>query len=557
MLEGFDPKSIQDVESARRCIVMLLNLVEELKAANEELRAEVARLRDEIARLKGTPGKPQIKPNTERRMARDHSSEKERKKPETWHKRSKIDQVKIDREQVLEVDPATLPVDVEFKGYEEVVVQDVILRTDNILFRKEKYYSARAQKTYLAPLPPGYEGEFGPGLKALVMVWHWGANVTEPKILDLLGNVGIRISPGQLSNLLIKAQERFHGEKAAVYAAGLRSSPWQHIDDTATREKGQNQRSHVVGNPLYTAYFTTATKDRLAVLDVLCNFRERQYRLNAEAFGFLKIFGVSGRVVSRLRELPQEQDLSAAEFLQWLGEQLPKLGPQPRSRILESAAVAAYHAQLEWPVVELLVGDDAPQWKCLTAELALCWIHEGRHYKKLIPYVAHHAQRLESFLGQYWAYYRQLLDYREQAKGYLSLPTPGAKVGLSNEFDELFATVTGYAALDERIAKTRAKKESLLMVLKHPEIPLHNNESELGARRIVRQRDVSFGTRSAEGTRARDTFLTLVATAKKLGVSFYHYVYDRVSRAYQMPSLADLIRERAKELNLGASWQPP
>jgi hypothetical protein len=52
--------------------------------------------------------------------------------------------------------------------------------------------------------------------------------------------------------------------------------------------------------------------------------------------------------------------------------------------------VAAYHAQLEFPVIQLLVCDDAPQFNWLTAELALCWVHEGRHYKKLAPCVPHH-----------------------------------------------------------------------------------------------------------------------------------------------------------------------
>lgn len=53
-------------------------------------------------------------------------------------------------------------------GSEEVIVQDVKLDTDNVLFRKEKYYSPSEGKTYLASLPLGYEGQFGPGLKALV-----------------------------------------------------------------------------------------------------------------------------------------------------------------------------------------------------------------------------------------------------------------------------------------------------------------------------------------------------------------------------------------------------
>jgi hypothetical protein len=125
---------------------------------------------------------------------------------------------------------------------------------------------------------------------------------------------------------------------------------------------------------------------------------------------------------------------------------------------------------------------------------------------------------------------------------------------LSDTFDCLFSTVTGYDALDARIAKTEAKKSHLLMVLRHPEIPLHNNAAELAARQRVRKRAVSFGPRSEKGIKAWDTFHTLCSTAKKLGVSIYRYIHDRVSEANQMLSLAELIAQRAAQLNLGSSW---
>jgi hypothetical protein len=116
---------------------------------------------------------------------------------------------------------------------------------------------------------------------------------------------------------------------------------------------------------------------------------------------------------------------------------------------------------------------------------------------------------------------------------------------------------TDYYELNDRIEKTRAKKSALLMVLEHPEIPLHNNPAELGARQRVRKRDVSFGPRGREGTRAWDTFQTLAATATKLGVSFYAYVHDRISKRYRMPGLDTVIAARAKDLNLRASWAGP
>src|SRR5437899_12594334 len=95
--------------------------------------------------------------------------------------------------------------------------------------------------------------------------------MSEPKVAELLRNVGIVISAGQVSNLLIKDHAVFHAEKAALYQTGLASSPWQHVDDTSTRVNGKNGYCHIVCNPLYTDYFTTAKKDRLTVIDALTN----------------------------------------------------------------------------------------------------------------------------------------------------------------------------------------------------------------------------------------------------------------------------------------------
>jgi len=174
----------------------------------------------------------------------------------------------------------------------------------------------------------------------------------------------------------------------------------------------------------------------------------------------------------------------------------------------------------------------------VTEEQALCWVHEGRHYKKMTPFVDYHQQLLADFQTKFWRFYRQLQQYRAG-------PTQTLAAALSAEFDPLFSTVTGYEALDKRIAQTKAKKDKLLLVLRHPEIPLHNNPAELGARRRVRKRDISFGPRTDDGVAAWDTFMTVAATAKKLGVSFFAYVYDRIAGVKALPSLADMIKQRS------------
>src|SRR5207249_5894379 len=108
-------------------------------------------------------------------------------------------------------------------------------------------------------------------------------------------------------------------------------------------------------------------------------------------------------------------------------------------------------------------------------KLALCWVHDGRHYQSLTPCVPQHREWLEAFRQRYWEFYKQLRAYQEA-------PTPERPAQLREQFDELFSTVTGYDALDPRIAKIKADKTYLLMVLEHPEIPLHNNPAELDAR---------------------------------------------------------------------------
>jgi len=545
VLENIDLSGIHE-ENARQLIAELLNLIEKLSVDLRDLQIENQRLRDEINRSKGEQGQPNIKPNTPP-VVTNHSSEKERHRQKRHQKSSKKADLKINREKIIEVDPALLPADAQFKGYEEVIVQDLCLGTDNICFRKQKFYSASERKTYLAKLPCGYEGQYGPGVKSLVLTLYNGGYMSEPKILEFLKNVGVQISGGELSNLLIKKQDIFHAEKDAVYEAGLRSSPYQHTDDTKTRVNGQNQHCHVVCNPVYSAYHTRPTKERLAVLDVLRNMRERTFRLNREALDYLKDVNLSQATRQRLQTWVSEEAMNEAAFIMRLDEALPKLSQPHRKIILDAAAIAAYHAETDFPVIDLLLCDDAPQFKWLTRSLMLCWIHEGRPYKKLLPVVSCHREILNDFLKRFWNYYDQLLTYRQS-------PSAAEHQRLSAEFDNLFSTQTGYAELDKRIAKTLSKKTNLLLVLKYPELSLHNNSAELAARQRVRKRDVSFGPRTSEGVRAWDTFMTLTETTKKLGVNFYEYIQDRVRQTNKIPSLASLVQKNALELKLGQSW---
>jgi len=537
------PDEIHD-EQLSETFRILLQLIEELSEHVEKLKAENQKLRDEISLMKGEQPKPDIKPSGKKPNV-DISSEEERKPkntPKNKKPKTKKPGIKIDRVVVCEVDKDILPNDAVFKGYQDVVVQEIIIKTDNIEYRKEIYYSPSQKKTYIGKTPSEIEGEFGPGLKSAVLTLKHVANVSEPKIREFMDNFDIHIAPSTISRIITKNNELFHREKADIFREGLLSTGYQQMDDTGSNVHSQNYHAQIVCNPYYTAYFTTPRKDRLTVLDILRgdpNGESRSYCFNEEAFDLMVKFRLSKKLIGQLRELTSGKTLDESQMSELL-EMIyptPDKGKNNRTRIMEAGAIAAYHQQTDFPVIPILLTDDAPQFKLLTYEQALCWVHDGRNYKKLHPIVPVHREKLKMFLGMYWDYYRKLLEFKKS-------PTPEEAEALSAEFNELFSTKTGYPALDYRITKTLDKKLELLMALKHPEVPLHNNESELGARAQVRRRDVSLHTMTEDGTKANDTFLTIVETAKKLGVSAYDYIYDRVSKRFCMPSLAEMIRAK-------------
>ena len=287
----------------------------------------------------------------------------------------------------------------------------------------------------------------------------------------------------------------------------------------------------------------------MSLLRVLQGGADPVFRCNDLALELMDKLGVTAKWISSLPPLlPHDQDVTETQLDDVLDGHLPKLGVNLRKRVKEALAIAAYQTQTTYPVVELLICDDAPQFNALTAELALCWIHEYRHYKKVVPRFTHHCSLLQDFCTGFWKLYHGLLDYRDHK-------SPAQAHALEAAFDQLFGQSSGYQQLDECKGRTLEKRDQLLVVLSHPEILLHNNPAELGARQRVRKRDVSLQARTKQGIEAWDTFQTLVATAKKLGVNLFHYFRDRIVQANAPLSLATLIQERAELMGFGASWR--
>ncbi len=524
----------------RAAFEVLLNLVEVLVNENQQLRQTIQELKDEINRLKGEQGKPKIRPQTSNSKD-NHSSEKDRKKRSKKNKKKsrakKKDTIKANRSVVCTIDKNKLPPDAQRKGYKPIIIQDLKITTDNVEFQREVYYSPVLNKTFIADLPTGYDGEFGPGLKSLVVALYHDSNMTQPALYNFLDTCGVFISKATISRMLTDDHEVFHQEKEAIVDAGLQA-PYQQTDDTTARVNGKNHYVHILCNPFYTAYFTRPKKDRMTLLEILCR-GELKFSFNDESFEFMKSLGLPAKRLQQLKEMKVEGVLTRSEVDTILFELFPnpKKHQTNRRYILESTALV-YYRNLDH-ALKILVCDDAPQFNLIAENQSLCWIHEGRHYKKLNPMTPGHRKILDDFLDKFWDFYQKLLDYTDE-------PTSIVAAQLADEFDTLFSTKTGYSQLNERIALTSAKKKALLLPLRFPFLPLHNNDAEGGAQHQARLRDIHLQTKNEKGTKAKDTFATIVKTARKLNVNLFNYFYDRITENFSMPSLADLILERCE-----------
>ena len=180
-----------------------------------------------------------------------------------------------------------------------------------------------------------------------------------------------------------------------------------------------------------------------------------------------------------------------------------------------------------------IISDGAGQFAILLH--ALCWIHAERLIHKLIPFNDGSREAIAQVRAQVWSLYADLKAYKQQ-------PRADQVALLQERFEAIFTQHTCFATLNQLLQRLYRRKDELLLVLKRPDIPLHTNGSETDLRDFVKIRKVSGGTRSDLGRQCRDTFASLKKTCRKLGISFWEYLQDRVSLTNAIPPLPMLIR---------------
>src|SRR5262245_16761514 len=490
-------------------------------------------LRDEIALLKGLKPRPPIAPSPletppSAQPAPDPTAPQ--KRPGSA-KRAKTAQLTIHAEVIVK--PQQLPPGSLFKGYEDFVVQDLILKPHNVRYRRERWVTPDGA-TVVAGLPdavvPG--SHFGPDLLCFILHQYHHQHVTQPLLLEQLRQLGVDISSGQLNRILTLDKDAFHQEKEELLPAGLATAKYIHADDTVARHEGEQGYCTHVGNDFFAYFRSTDSKSRVNFLEVLRGTHE-DYVIDEVALAYFAQQKLALALIAALTA-GQRCFADAAAWqahLSGLG-----IGDERHVRIAtEGALLGSLMSHGVAPDLGV-VSDDAGQFDVLVH--GLCWIHAERTLARLIPFNDKYRDALEGIRTQVWDFYAQL-------KAYKAAPCPHQKTRLEARFDELFATRTAFATINGALKRLAANKAELLRVLERPDLPLHNNPSENDIRDYVKKRKISGSTRSELGRRCRDTFASLKKTCRKLGIGFWAYLQDRIRGSGVIPRLAAAIRQRA------------
>ena len=520
------PMEIPKIEETKRTaeVNLLLEFIEKILIKLEEQIELNAILKEEINRLKNHKGKPKIKPsNMEPKKDRNNNNKNNDGFGGPTGTPPKAEEIIVKATEI--------PKGARFKGYQDYEVQEIILGSKVVKYRLERWKLANGEYV-VAKLPEEISGyHFGPKLRSYI-IYQNNIGVTEAQILEQLKAWGIKISSGELNRLLIENKENFHKEKEEILEAGIRASTYINVDDTGARHAGKNGYCTHIGNELFAWFSSTGSKSRINFLELL-RHGYGDYVIGENALAYMKKEKLPREQMELLRKQAKtfSNKNEFKKHLQDLGIETERL-----VKIITEGALVGSILEHGFPADFKIISDDAGQFNIF--QHALCWIHAERGINRLIPLNEKHAKDIETILEKFWKLYKTIKEYKIS-------PTIKKVEEITKDFDDLCKIKTSYCLLNNALKRLGKNKKELLLVLKYPEIPLHNNLSENDIREYVKRRKISGGTRSELGRKYRDTFISLKKTCRKLKINFWEYLLDRNNKTNKIPYLPTLIRQVA------------
>ncbi len=487
---------------------------------------EIQFLRDEIARLKGQKPRPNIKASRLEKISKSNKAKKRKKRP----KKSKTKKIEI--HEVVCIKPGNLPEGSKLKDHQEYIVQDIVLGSWNTCYRRQRWQTPSGEYV-LGQLPEHVAGShFGSTLTAFILYQYYGCHVTQPLIKEQLHELGVDISTGQINNIIINKKDRFHAEKDQILSAGLKLSGHVNVDDTGASHNGQNGYCTHIGNEYFAWFKSTDNKSRINFLNLLrCEYTD--FVINEQALSYMAEQKLPKYQLAKLSCIKGKIFKNEIRWNNFLKRQ--KIKTEHHHRIATEGALIGSITHHGFNPDLAIISDDAGQFKVFLH--GLCWVHAERTIQKLVGFSNHQNKLLEKAKTDIWKFYRALKKYRRN-------PSESQKLKLETRFDNIFTRKTGFASLDIALKRIYQNKSELLLVLNRPDVPLHNNLSERDIREYVKRRKISGSTRSGVGKRCRDTFTSIKKTCRKLGISFWRYLIDRIEYQNKYPPLAQIMESQ-------------
>ena len=492
-----------------------------------ELEEILKQKEDEIRRLKGEKPKPEIKPTSTKEL---------NPPPKKKHKKkSKKADLEVDEQVELDVDKEDLPSDAKFIGKRKIIVQEMRIERRNIEFVISRYWSEELSKVIEGKVPDEFKGsEFGPQLRSFIIYQYYKNRVPHQKIINMLRDWGIEISKGTVCNILNETHDVFIEDLHSARNAALKKCSQIHIDDTGAKFNGSNAHTFVVSNRYYTSYTTSFEKNRWSAAGAVLG-GVQQFLINQDAVTF---------IAKKLKKPPITNYFSKIKGEKvYLRDELEKLFEDPVLKTLEKkqldivrtgCAVGALQSKQLGPAVNFIISDDAPNFVSLAKNHQLCWVHEIRKYKLCEVFKRIESETLEKLVKEWRNFYGLMLEFKNNR-------TRELRLKVRSEFDRICSIKTLVRPLDEQLQRTKDNKEGLLLFLKYPQLPIHNNQAEIDIRERVIKRKISLQNRSLEGMRAWDLMLSLASTCQKLNLSFWNYLEDRISMRETIPYLGKIV----------------
>lgn len=517
------------VREQQKVIEIQQQQIEALTVKVQQQEKRIEQLESEIRTYKKLKGKPQL--SASQLNEQTEASPPGQKRAGSAKRSKKLD-FKVDEERKIQ--PQEIPDPSKFNGYRSYDVQEIEFQRRNIRFQLAEYVTPDGT-TVVGKLPKGFQsGHFGPKLVSYILYQHYQCRVPQPLIYEQLRDVGIELSVGQINRILTEEITPFESEQQDVLQIGLETAQYIHTDDTGAKHQGKNGVCTVIGNEYFAYFKSSDSKSRRNFLEVLQG-PSVSYILNDAARTYLKQQSLADKYWLQLVFSERPIALSQGEWDAYLSNQ-GIVSIQAVRSLTEAALLGGLMSQGVSGTLRIL-SDGAGQFNLLNH--GLCWVHIERGLRKLSGHSQGQRRDITEMQDLLWQYYQQLKQYKEN-------PSDVFKSELWHQFDQIFGRCyRDKTELNRVLHHIRDHKVELLQVLDYPKLPLHNNAAETDIREYVTRRKISGGTRSDAGRIARDIFVGLKKTCRKLGVSFWDFLMSRAYSDDKVPLLPDMIRIKA------------